>query len=187
MRNDVLGGDPAGEAAIETGRRWALDEPVIRSSCKINVFSPGNAGGGRAGGAVPPSACQLPVRKVPGWCALGFPPGLRDAPYRTARRGANSGIGGRAGDSTVVARPRLLVTVRRVCVEAVILCGGLTLALGLSPRVTTAAAIFAHGIFCLSARIYPLDGNGSFVLANADTPHRRPRVVRGLGSNSRSC
>ena len=41
----------------------------------------------------------------------------------------------------MVARPRLLVTVLRVCVQAVILCGGLTLTLVLSPRVTTAAAI----------------------------------------------
>ena len=41
-------------------------------------------------------------------------------------------------------------------------------------------------IFSLSARICPLDGNGSFVLANAGTPHRHHRVVRGLGSSSRS-
>ena len=64
IRDDVLGGNPAGEAAIKTGRRWALDEPVIQASCEINVFSPGSAGGGRAGGAVPPSAFQLPVWKV---------------------------------------------------------------------------------------------------------------------------
>ena len=75
IRNDVLGGDPAGEAAVETGRRSALDEPVVRASCEINVFSPGNAGGGRAGGTVSLSACQLPVRKVPGWRASGLPPG----------------------------------------------------------------------------------------------------------------
>ena len=30
IRDDVLGGEPAGEEAIETGRRWALDESVIR-------------------------------------------------------------------------------------------------------------------------------------------------------------
>ena len=39
IRDDVLGGDPAGEAAIETGRRWARDEPIIRASCEIDVFS----------------------------------------------------------------------------------------------------------------------------------------------------
>ena len=86
----------------------------------------------------------------------------------------------------MVAKPRLPVTVLCVCVEAVIFCGGLTLAMVFSPRVTTAAAILLVGFFCLSARICPLDGNGSFVLANAGTPHRRPRVVRGLGSSSRS-
>ena len=69
----------------------------------------------------------------------------------------------------------------RVCVEAVIWCGGLTLALVLSPRVTTAAAVLLVGCFCLSATICPLYGNGSFVRANAGTPHRRHRVVRALG------
>ena len=39
VRNDVLGGDPASEAAIENGRRWALGEAVIRTSCEINVFA----------------------------------------------------------------------------------------------------------------------------------------------------
>ena len=76
IRNDVLGGNPAGETAIENGRPWALGEPVSRASCEINVFSPGNAGGGRVGGAVTPSACQVPVRKVPGWRAFEFSPGL---------------------------------------------------------------------------------------------------------------
>ena len=46
----------------------------------------------------------------------------------------------------MVARPKLVVTVLHVCVEAVILCGGLTLTLVLSPRVTTAAAIVLVGI-----------------------------------------
>ena len=32
------------------------------------------------GGAVPPSACQLPVRKVARWRAFGLPPGLCEAP-----------------------------------------------------------------------------------------------------------
>ena len=36
--------------------------------------------GGRAGCAVPPSRCQLPVRTVPGWRALGFQPELWIAP-----------------------------------------------------------------------------------------------------------
>ena len=40
IRNDVLGGNPAGETAIENGRPWALGEPVSRASCEINVFSP---------------------------------------------------------------------------------------------------------------------------------------------------
>ena len=74
IREDVLGGNSAVEAAVETGRRWALDEPG-RASRELNVFPPGSSGGGRAGGAVLPSACQLPVWKVPGWRAFGFPPG----------------------------------------------------------------------------------------------------------------
>ena len=40
IRDDVLGGNPAGEAAVKTGRRWALDEPGTRASCEIIVFSP---------------------------------------------------------------------------------------------------------------------------------------------------
>ena len=42
----------------------------------------------------------------------------------------------------MVVRRRLLVTVLRVCVEAVILCGGLILALVLSARIATAAIMF---------------------------------------------
>ena len=42
IRDDVLGGNPAGEAAVETGRRWALDEPGTRASCEIDMFSPGS-------------------------------------------------------------------------------------------------------------------------------------------------
>ena len=74
MMDDVLGGNLAGEAAVGTGWRWAPDEPGTRASCEFYVFCPSSAGGGRTGGAVPPSACQLPVRKVPGWRAFGFPP-----------------------------------------------------------------------------------------------------------------
>ena len=76
IRDDMLGVNPAVEVSIELRRRWALDEPVTRASSETNVFFPGRAGGGRTGGAVPPSACQLPARKVPGWRAFGFPPGL---------------------------------------------------------------------------------------------------------------
>ena len=47
----------------------------------------------------------------------------------------------------MVARPRLLVTVLRVCVEAVIVREGLIVALVLSPRVTTVAAILLVGFF----------------------------------------
>ena len=63
----------------------------------------------------------------------------------------------------MVARPRLLVTVLRVCVEAVILCGGLTLALVLSPRVPTAAAIELVGFF-FEREDLSSDGNGSFAV-----------------------
>ena len=45
----------------------------------------------------------------------------------------------------MVARPRLLVTLFRTCVETVVLCGGLTLVLVLPMRVTTAAAILLVG------------------------------------------
>lgn len=47
----------------------------------------------------------------------------------------------------MVARPRLLVTVLPVCVEAVILCGGLTLRLVLSPRFTTVMEILLEIFF----------------------------------------
>ena len=53
-----------------------------RASCKTKGGVPDSAVGGRAGGAVPPSRCPLPVRKVPGWRALRFPPGLWVAPER---------------------------------------------------------------------------------------------------------
>ena len=53
-------------AAIEFGRRWALDERGTRTSCEVYDCFPGNTGGGRARGAVPPLGRQLPVRKVPG-------------------------------------------------------------------------------------------------------------------------
>ena len=72
IRDEVVGGNPAGEAAIEICRRWQLDEPRTRASCELNMASPGSAGGGRAGGAVQPSAYRLPVRKAPGYARLGF-------------------------------------------------------------------------------------------------------------------
>ena len=56
----------------------------------------------------------------------------------------------------------------RVC-EAVILCGGLTLALILSPRVTTAAAIVLVGLFVRARR---------FVLSAVKVHLRLPTSVR---------
>ena len=50
---------------VEAGRRWVLDERGTRIACEIYICSPGNAGDGRARGAVPPSGRQVPVRKVP--------------------------------------------------------------------------------------------------------------------------
>ena len=49
---------------------------TTRASGKTKGGAPDIAVGGRAGCVVPPSRCQLPVRKVPGWRALGFPPVL---------------------------------------------------------------------------------------------------------------
>ena len=43
---------------------------------------PDHAAGGRVGCAAPQSNHQLPVRKVPGWRAFGFPPALWAAPRR---------------------------------------------------------------------------------------------------------
>ena len=53
-------------SVVEAGRRWTLDGRGTRTSCEKYICSPGNAGGGRAKGAIPPSGRQLPVRKVPG-------------------------------------------------------------------------------------------------------------------------
>ena len=41
IRDNMLGGKPAGEEAIEAS---APDETGTRESCEINVFSPGTAG-----------------------------------------------------------------------------------------------------------------------------------------------
>ena len=60
----------------------------IRASCETNGGAPDSAGGERAGCAVPPSSCHLPVRKVPGWRAFGFPLGLWVAARRIPRAGA---------------------------------------------------------------------------------------------------
>ena len=49
------------------------------------------------------------------------------------------------GDSTIPVRPRLLITLLRLCVESVILCGGLTSALVLPTRINTAVAIVFVG------------------------------------------
>ena len=156
----------------ELGAGQACNTSIL---CEIDVFSPGNAGGGRAGGTVPPSACQLPERKVLAGARSGFA-GVVRGTVTDAGGGGNSGRDWRGGNSTVVVRPKLRVTVSCVCVGAGICCEGLTLALVLSRRITTAVAIVRVG-FVLSARICPLHGNGLFALANAGTPHRRHRVV----------
>ena len=59
LRRSEVRGNVEGETGA--GRRRALSEPGKRASGAINVFSPGNAGGGRAEGAVSPSTCQSPV------------------------------------------------------------------------------------------------------------------------------
>ena len=51
-----------------------------RTSCEINGGAPDSAAGGWVGCAAPPSNCYLPVQKVPGWRAFGFPPGSCAAP-----------------------------------------------------------------------------------------------------------
>ena len=53
-----------------------------RASCETKEGPPDNAAGGRVGVAAPPSNCHLPVRKVPGWRAFGFPPASWAAPRR---------------------------------------------------------------------------------------------------------
>ena len=72
LRRSEARGIARGESG--TGRCRALSEPGARASCEIYIFSAGNAGGGREGGAEPPSTCQLPARKVPGWRPFWFPP-----------------------------------------------------------------------------------------------------------------
>ena len=53
-------------AAVEAGRRWALDERGALTSCEIYRCCPVNADGGRARGAVPPPGRQSPVHRMPG-------------------------------------------------------------------------------------------------------------------------
>ena len=88
IRDDVLGQDPAGEAAIETGRRWALNEPVTRASCDINVFYPGNAVDARE----VPTAVGLSVASAEGaWLArVGVYAGVVRCTVPDARGGGNS-------------------------------------------------------------------------------------------------
>ena len=68
-------------------RPWALKRNnLCHATCKASDRHssilrkkgsvPDSAVGVLVGCAVPPSPCQLPVRKVPGWRALGFPLGL---------------------------------------------------------------------------------------------------------------
>ena len=68
-----------------------------RASYEKNGGTPDSAGGGRAGCAVPPSSCHLPVRKVPGWRAFGFPLGLWAAPRRIPGAGAGAEEAGEGG------------------------------------------------------------------------------------------
>ena len=49
------------------------------------------------GVGVPTSSCQLPVRNVPGWRALGFLPGLWAAPKRDPGAGAGAEEAGEGG------------------------------------------------------------------------------------------
>ena len=58
---------------------------------------PDSTVGGRVGCAAPPSNCHLPVRKVTGWRAFGFPLGLWATPRRipgTAAGAKEAGEGG---------------------------------------------------------------------------------------------
>ena len=68
-----------------------------RASCVTKGGVPGSAVGGRAGCAVPPSCCQLAVRKVRGWRALGSPLGLWVAPKRFPRADAEAEEAGEGG------------------------------------------------------------------------------------------
>ena len=52
--------------AVEAGRRWEVDEHRAPTSWEIHIPSPGNAGGSRARGTVPPSRPHLHPRRVPG-------------------------------------------------------------------------------------------------------------------------
>ena len=68
---------------------------VARVETKGSVLD--SAFGVRVGCAVPPSRCQLPELKIPGWRALGFPPRLWAAPMHLpgAVMGAEeAGVGG---------------------------------------------------------------------------------------------
>ena len=118
------------------------------------------------------SACQLPVRKVRGKRAMGFQPGLSEAPYRMPEEGATAEEASERGTPPWWPDPDCWLPFSASCVEAIILCGGLALPLVLFPRVTTAAAIFLVCFF-LSAMICLFYGDGSFVLAEAGTHHRR--------------
>ena len=72
IRDDVLGGNPAGEAAVETGRGWVLDKPGTRESCENSMFSSGSVGGERARGCR--TAVGLSVASAEGaWLARKVP------------------------------------------------------------------------------------------------------------------
>ena len=64
---------------------------------RTNEGAPDSAVSGRVGCAVPPSSCHVPVRKVPGWRALGFPIGLWAAPRRIPGAEAGAEEAGEGG------------------------------------------------------------------------------------------
>ena len=65
-----------------------------RESCETNGGVPASAVGGRVGGAVPPSSCQFPVRKVPGSRAFEFLLRLWPAASRIPRTAGGTGEAG---------------------------------------------------------------------------------------------
>ena len=78
-----------------------------RASCESKGSVLDSAVGVRVGCAIPPSPCQLPVLKVPGWGALGFALGLWVAPKRFPGAGTEAEEAGEGG--TAPCWPRVYV------------------------------------------------------------------------------